>query len=66
MPTTKQTRPTVSKPRRPSARHATARRPLTDSDVAMRAYQLFIERGGGHGRDVEDWLLAQRELLADR
>jgi hypothetical protein len=29
----------------------------------MRAYQLFIERGGEHGRDMDDWLSAQRELL---
>jgi len=30
--------------------------------VAERAYQLFIERGGRHGRDMDDWLAAEREV----
>lgn len=30
--------------------------------VASRAYMLFLERGGGHGHDVEDWLQAEREV----
>jgi hypothetical protein len=34
----------------------------TESDIASRAYQLFVQRGGEHGRDWEDWLLAEREL----
>ena len=32
--------------------------------VACRAYELFLERGGEHGHDVEDWLRAERELRA--
>ena len=31
-------------------------------DIARRAYELYEERGGGHGRDWEDWLQAEREL----
>jgi hypothetical protein len=30
--------------------------------VAHRAYELFLERGGEHGHDVEDWLKAEREV----
>jgi hypothetical protein len=30
--------------------------------VALRAYQIYLERGGGHGRDLEDWLQAEREV----
>jgi len=30
--------------------------------IARRAYQLFEERGGLHGHDVDDWLEAEREL----
>lgn len=30
--------------------------------IARRAYERFEERGGGHGRDIEDWLEAEREL----
>ena len=36
----------------------------TEKDIAGRAYQLFIQRGGVHGHDREDWLLAERELGA--
>ena len=31
--------------------------------IARRAYELFLQRGGEHGRDWEDWLTAERELL---
>jgi hypothetical protein len=34
-------------------------------DVAVRAYQLFLSRGGEHGRDVDDWLEAERELKSN-
>jgi len=30
--------------------------------IRQRAYDRFSERGGGHGRDLEDWLEAEREL----
>jgi len=31
--------------------------------IARRAYENFIERGGLDGRDVDDWLNAERELI---
>ena len=34
----------------------------TDSDVARRAYDLYLSRGREHGHDEEDWLQAEREL----
>jgi hypothetical protein len=34
----------------------------TDDDIRMRAYQRYLERGGDHGQDFEDWLVAEREL----
>ena len=30
--------------------------------VAQRAYELYLERGGVDGRDMDDWLSAEREL----
>lgn len=30
--------------------------------VARRAYTLYLERGAEDGRDVDDWLTAEREL----
>ena len=33
--------------------------------IAARAYELFVQRGGQHGSDREDWLLAERELTLE-
>ena len=30
--------------------------------IAARAYELYLERGGSHGRDTDDWLEAEREV----
>jgi hypothetical protein len=35
-----------------------------EQDIARRAYELFVERGCEHGQDWDDWLSAERELLA--
>ena len=34
----------------------------TREEIELRAYQIYTERGGAHGQDVEDWLQAEREL----
>jgi hypothetical protein len=47
----------------PSRRQTASKLP-TEIDIAARAYQLFIQRGGGHGRDLDDWLMAKDELLS--
>jgi len=31
--------------------------------IASRAYELYMARGGQHGRALEDWLEAEQELL---
>lgn len=45
---------------------ATAERETTSSNgrerIAMRAYEIYVERGGGDGRDKDDWFAAEREL----
>jgi hypothetical protein len=33
--------------------------------IRLRAYELYMSRGGSHGGDFDDWLAAEREL-ADR
>jgi hypothetical protein len=35
----------------------------TSEEIELRAYQIYIERGGAHGHDVEDWVQAKRELV---
>ena len=32
--------------------------------VAMRAYELYLARGGGDGQAMDDWLCAERELTS--
>lgn len=32
--------------------------------ITHRAYQIFERRGRLHGHDVEDWLRAEREIMA--
>ena len=34
--------------------------------VAMRAYELYIARGAGDGQAMDDWLIAERELIVPR
>ena len=35
-------------------------------EIALRAYQRYCERGCASGCDVDDWLAAEREILAAR
>ncbi|RPJ61123.1 MAG: DUF2934 domain-containing protein [Acidobacteria bacterium] len=30
--------------------------------IERRAYQIYLQRGGQDGRDLEDWLEAERQL----
>jgi hypothetical protein len=34
----------------------------THAEIATRAYELYLQRGGQDGQDFEDWLEAEREL----
>ena len=40
--------------------------PLDPTMVAVRAYEIFLEKGSVHGYDIEHWLQAERELLNGR
>jgi hypothetical protein len=33
----------------------------SEADIRMRAYWRFLERGGTHGMDFDDWLSAESE-----
>lgn len=36
--------------------------PPTREEIALRAYEISVERGEGTGCEVSDWLLAEQEL----
>jgi hypothetical protein len=38
------------------------RREPSRDQIARRAHELYLQRGGEHGKDVEDWLRAEKEL----
>jgi len=33
----------------------------TREEIELRAFQIFIERGGADGHDVDDWVQAEQE-----
>ena len=35
-----------------------------EETIRQRAYELHLERGGAHGRDMDDWLEAERQVQA--
>jgi Protein of unknown function (DUF2934) len=38
------------------------RQELSKEEIAHRAYELYVQRGGEPGKDVEDWVRAENEL----
>jgi hypothetical protein len=38
------------------------RREPSGEEIARRAHELYLQRGGEHGKDVEDWVRAEKEL----
>jgi len=49
-----------SKPTRNGNTEADATAPA--EEIRRRAYEIYLERGGQEGREVDDWLQAEREL----
>lgn len=45
-----------------SAPAQTRRNTVSREQIAVRAYEIFVARGGQHGNDVGDWLQAEQEL----
>jgi hypothetical protein len=46
--------------RSPQLARATAE--ISVAAIAAEAYAIYLERGGAHGHDLEDWLEAERRL----
>ena len=61
MPSRRTNPATTVKSRRTAVAKRTTPVP-TEHDIASRAFELFLDRGGGHGRDQDDWLSAEQEL----
>jgi len=37
----------------------------TAEEIAQRAFEIFLARGGEPGHDLDDWLQAESELLRE-
>ena len=35
-------------------------------DIEKRAYEIYLQRGGGDGQDLDDWFAAEQELAHER
>ena len=44
------------------ARQTPPRPAVSEADVRLRAYELYLRRGAAPGDDLADWLQAEREL----
>ena len=38
----------------------------SEHEIRRRAFEIYLERGSEPGRDLEDWLQAERELTTDK
>lgn len=38
----------------------------SQEEIALRAYHIFLERGGAPGNALDDWTRAERELLTKK
>jgi hypothetical protein len=56
-------KPETSKVVASKGRKATPVNEPTDEEIRVRAFEIYIERGGGHGSDLDDWLAARQDLL---
>lgn len=42
-----------------------ARKSPVSDDIEVRAYQIYLGRGGLDGHDLDDWLQAERQVLEE-
>ena len=38
----------------------------TKEQIEARAFELYLQRGGKDGQDLEDWLIAEKELKQEQ
>ena len=34
----------------------------TQKEIELRAYEIYLQRGGEHGNELNDWFAAEKEL----
>jgi hypothetical protein len=51
--------------RAPRKSRSTKKHP-TPEQIQLRAYEIYLERGGAPGNSLEDWVRAERELMESK
>ncbi len=61
-PKDKTKKPTTerARPRRVTKRAPKPAAPISNEEIALEAYHLFLARGGQNGDEVTDWLMAEQ------
>ncbi len=49
-----------------TASHRPSRPPPTEDEIRQRAHQICLARGGVPGRELDDWLEAERQIYHER
>jgi hypothetical protein len=50
----------------PAPQKVERKRPtITENDLRLRAYEIYLQRGTNPGNEIGDWLQAERELKAN-
>lgn len=57
--------PSTSPAEGDQSRETLGARPAPEQ-IAVRAYHIYLERGGAEGNPLDDWLQAERELAEAR
>lgn len=55
--------PKEAVPKKKTAKAKVTQMKASREQIAMLAHRFWMERGGQHGHDAEDWLRAEQELL---
>ncbi len=55
---------TTATPKNVRNRKTVATTDVSPDDIALRAFEFYRERGGQPGSELDDWLRAERELMA--
>ena len=55
-----------SEPRSKTGSQPSSSAEIPRERIAERAYELYLARGATDGRDWEDWLIAEREVIGRR
>ena len=53
-------------PRQPRTEIEERGHPTREDEIRRRAYEIYLDRGAQTGRELEDWLQAERELTAEQ